>query len=53
MPALEVNVTLPPVQNVVEPIAEMVGVADKAFTVTVTGSEEMLWQGVALETCTV
>ncbi len=33
---LEVNVTLPPAQNVVEaPPVEMVGVAGNAFTVTV------------------
>lgn len=31
----EVNVTLPPVQNVVGPLAETVGVLGKGFTVIV------------------
>ncbi len=35
----EVNVTFPPWQNVVAPEAEIVGVAGKAFTVTVVGAE--------------
>ena len=35
----EVNVTLPPSQNVVVPDAVIVGVAGKAFTVTVVAVE--------------
>ena len=34
VPALEVKLTLPPAQNVVGPLAEMVGVAGNAITVT-------------------
>ncbi len=37
--AEEVNVTVPPWQNVVAPEAEIVGVAGKAFTVTVVGAD--------------
>ena len=35
---LAVNVTLPPVQKVVEPLAEMVAVG-RGFTIAVTGEE--------------
>jgi hypothetical protein len=35
----EVNVTLPPVQNVVDPLAEMVGVAGSGFTITVVATD--------------
>ena len=35
VPALEVNVTLPPVQNAIGPPAEIVGVAGSALTVNV------------------
>jgi hypothetical protein len=37
---LEVNVTLPPVQKLVGPPAEMVGVVGAGFTVTTTGTAE-------------
>jgi hypothetical protein len=36
VPALDVNVTLPPSQNVVGPPAVIAGAAGKAFTVTDT-----------------
>ena len=36
---LEVNVTLPPAQKVVEPFVEIVGVAGKVFTVTTVAAE--------------
>jgi hypothetical protein len=36
----EVKVTLPPAQNVVGPLAEMVGVAGAGFTVTVVDTHE-------------
>jgi len=39
---LDVNVTLPPAQNVVGPTAEIVGVAGKALTVTTVAAEERL-----------
>ena len=39
MPAVEVNVTLPPAQKVVGPEGVIVGVAGKAFTVTTVGAE--------------
>ena len=42
MPALEVKVTLPPAQKVVEPPAEIVGVAGKVFTVTSVAEDEAL-----------
>jgi uncharacterized protein with GYD domain len=35
----DVNVTEPPVQNVVEPLAVMVGVAGNGFTVTIVAAE--------------
>jgi hypothetical protein len=53
VPALEVNVTLPPAQKVNGPPADMVGVAGKAFTVTVVAAEEALWHPEALVTLTV
>ena len=42
MPALDVNVTLPPVQNVVDPPAVIVGVAGVGFTVTAVAVDEAL-----------
>jgi hypothetical protein len=39
---LEVNVTLPPEQSVVVPLAVMVGVGGNEFTVTVVVGEEAL-----------
>jgi hypothetical protein len=42
VPALEVNVTLPPVQNAVGPPAVMVGVAGSALTVTTVAAEDAL-----------
>ena len=44
LPALEVNVTLPPAQKVVDPLAVMLGVAGAAFTVTVVPALAALWQ---------
>jgi hypothetical protein len=41
-PALEVNVTLPPVQKVVGPPAVIVGVAGTALTVTIVAVEAAL-----------
>ena len=37
--ALEVKITLPPLQKVVAPLAEIVGVAGNAFTVTAVALE--------------
>ena len=37
--ALEVNVTLPPAQNVVAPLADIVGVDGKGFTVTLVAND--------------
>jgi hypothetical protein len=42
--ALDVNVTLPPAQKVVDPLGVMVGVAGAAFTVTVVPALAALWQ---------
>jgi hypothetical protein len=53
VPALEVKVTLPPVQKVVGPPALIVGVAGKAFTVTTVAVEEALWHPAAFVTRTV
>jgi hypothetical protein len=39
LPALLVSVTLPPLQNVDGPEAEMAGVAATAFTCTSTGAD--------------
>ena len=36
---LDVNVTLPPLQKEVAPLAEMVGVAGNEFTVTTVAAE--------------
>ena len=41
-PVLDVNVTLPPAQNVVGPPAEIVGVCGNAFTVTTVGADGAL-----------
>jgi hypothetical protein len=41
-PALEVNVTLPPVQNVNGPPAVIVGMAGNVFTVTIVPEEATL-----------
>ncbi len=46
------NVTLPPVQKLVAPFAVMVGLAGKAFTVTVVASDAWLVQPVPLLTLT-
>ena len=51
-PALEVSVTLPPVQKVRGPLAVIVGVAGKVFTVTVVGTEAEDIQPAAFVTCT-
>jgi len=53
VPALEVNVTLPPAQKVKGPPAVIVGVAGKAFTVTTVAADDALWQPDALVTWTV
>jgi hypothetical protein len=53
VPALEVSVTLPPAQKVVELPAEIVGVAGKAFTTTTVAADTALWHPAALVTCTV
>jgi hypothetical protein len=45
---LEVNVTLPPVQNVVGPPGVIVGVAGVGFTVTVVAVEGVLLQPLAV-----
>lgn len=50
VPALEVNVTLPPVQKVTGPPAEIVGVEGKALIVTAVAAEEALRQPAALVT---
>ena len=42
VPALDVKVTLPPLQNVVGPPAEIVGVAGKGLTVTTVAAEAAL-----------
>ena len=47
-PALEVNVTLPPVQKVNGPPAVIVGVAGNALTVTTVAAEIALWHPAAL-----
>ena len=51
-PALEVKVTLPPVQKVVDPPAVIVGVAGRVFTVTVVCAEAGEVQPAAFVTCT-
>jgi hypothetical protein len=53
VPALDVSVTLPPVQKVVGPPAEIVGADGKAFTVTAVGADDELWHPFALVTLTV
>lgn len=50
---LEVKVTLPPAQKVVGPPAVIVGIAGKAFTVTIVGTDEALWHPLAFATFTV
>ena len=40
---LDVRVTLPPVQNVVDPLGVIVGVAGRGFTVTEAAAEAALW----------
>ena len=42
MPALEVRVTLPPMQKVVGPPAVMVGVDGKVFTITSIAADSAL-----------
>jgi hypothetical protein len=49
-PALDVNVTLPPVQNVVNPPAVIVGAAGNGFTVTEVATEALLRHPLALVT---
>ena len=39
---LEVSVTLPPAQNVIAPLVDIVGVAGNGFTVTVVAAEVAL-----------
>jgi len=51
--ALDVSVTLPPMQNVVSPEADIVGVAGKAFTVTDVTSDGRLWHPFVSVTLTV
>jgi hypothetical protein len=41
-PALEVKVTLPPVQNIVGPPDVIVGVEGRAFTVTTVAADKAL-----------
>jgi len=53
VPALEVRVTLPPVQNVNGPPAVMVGIAGIGFTVTAVANEVALLHPMALVTITV
>jgi hypothetical protein len=53
VPADDVKVTLPPVQNINGPPAVIVGVAGNALTVTTVAAEDALWQPAALVTCTV
>ena len=48
--ALDVSVTLPPVQNVVGPPGVIVGVAGVGFTVTVVAADAALLQPLAVET---
>jgi hypothetical protein len=50
---LDVNVTLPPAQNVVGPPAVIVGVAGNGFTVTKVAAEAPLRHPLAFVTCTV
>ena len=52
-PALEVRVTLPPVQKVRGPLAVIVGIPGTAFTVTVVAEEAAEVQPAAFVTCTV
>jgi len=51
--ALDVSVTLPPMQNVVGPEAVMVGAAGRAFTVTDVTSDGRLWHPFVSVTLTV
>ena len=53
VPALEVSVTLPPVQKVNGPPAVIVGVAGIVLTVTVVAAESAEVQPAAFVTCTV
>ena len=50
LPALEVNVTLPPAQKVNRPPAVIVGVAGSGLTVTTVAAEAALWHPLALVT---
>ena len=55
LPALDVNLTFPPEQNVVGPLAVMVGIAGNAITVVVIPFEiacDPIKQGLALEVIT-
>ena len=52
MPALEVRVTLLPMQKVVGPLAVMVGVAGKAFIVTMVTTDCALRHPLALDALT-
>jgi hypothetical protein len=51
--ALEVRPTLPPEQNVVGPLGEMMGAEGVGVTVTVTGAEDAEVQPLPSVTCTV
>jgi hypothetical protein len=42
VPGLDVNVILPPSQKIVGPLAVIIGVAGKAFTVTAADAETTL-----------
>ena len=53
LPVLEVKVTLPPAQKVVDPLAVIVGVAGAGFTVTVVPALAALEQPEAFVTRTV
>jgi hypothetical protein len=52
-PALDVNVTLPPVQNDNGPPAVIIGAAGVGLTVTVVTADGVLRHPAALVTCTV
>ena len=52
-PALEVSVTLPPVQKVSGPLAVIVGAAGRELTVTEVEAEGALRHPAAFVTCTV
>ena len=48
----EINSTFPPVQKVVGPLAEIVGVDGNEITLIVALAEDAEWQPLALTACT-